>query len=409
MVDEAVLLTWVDGHSDEIQEFARDLIRCPSVNPPGGERAVAELVTSRLGALGIDDVRTLAAIEERPNLIARVRGQGAGPVLILSGHLDTKPPGDRTAWLTDPWDPAIDGDRMVGLGSGDMKAAVAGMVYAAAALKTAGGFGGELQLVFTADEEAGSVHGSRWLAAEGHLRADAAIIGEPSGITGEWEAIHLISRGAMLLKVKVTGTQMHSSVSDRFRPINATVKMARLIDRMDRELKGSLTYAGHPLGGLGPTVNVGVMASAGVYYGIYPGNAEFACDIRTLPGMTRAQVEADLRAFLARAMDEDPDLHAELVVEAWVEATEIEPDEPIVQALLAAAPRALGSTPRLDAFPGATDAPHFQLGAGIPTVAAFGPGILPRAHSPNEWLDRSGPWRAARVYALTAARFLALG
>lgn len=287
-----------------------------------------------------------------------------------------------------------------------MTAAVAGMVYASAALKAAGGFSGELQLVFTADEEAGSSRGSRWLAAEGHLRADAAMIGEPSGITEEWEAIHLISRGAMLLKIKVTGTQMHSSVSDRFRPINATVKMARLIDLMDRELKGSLTYAGRRLGRLGPTVNVGVMASAGVFYGIYPGNAEFACDIWALPRMTRAQVEADLRAFLAQAMDEDPDLHAELVVEVWVEATEIKPGEPIVQALLAAARGALGTTPRLDAFRGATDAPYFPLVAGIPTVAAFGPGILPRAHSPNEWLDRSGPWRAARVYALAAARFL---
>jgi acetylornithine deacetylase/succinyl-diaminopimelate desuccinylase-like protein len=65
--------------------------------------------------------------------------------------------------------------------------------------------------------------------------------------------------------------------------------------------------------------------------------------------------------------------------------------------------------PRLDAFPGATDAPHFQLVAGIPTVAAFGPGILPRAHSPNEWLDRSGPAKAARIYALAAARFLGAG
>jgi acetylornithine deacetylase len=406
MIDDAPLLAWLDARSDEILEFARDLIRCPSVNPPGDERAAAELVTARLRALGIDDVQTLAEVEDRPNLIARIPGRGEGPVLILCGHLDTKPPGDRTAWQGDPWDPRLDGDRLVGLGSGDMKAGVAGMVYAAAALRAIGSFGGELKLVFTADEEAGSVRGSRWLAAEGHLHADAAIIGEPSGITREWEAIHLISRGAILFKVRIAGTQMHSSVSDRFSPVNATVKMARLIDRMDRELKGSLTYAGHPLGGLGPTVNVGVMASAGVFYGIYPGNAEFACDIRTLPGMTREQVEADLRAFLARAMADDPELRAELVVDAWVEATEITPDEPIVQALLAAAPAALGSVPRLDAFPGATDAPHFQLVAGIPTVAAFGPGILPRAHSPNEWLDRSGPWRGSRVYALAAARFL---
>jgi acetylornithine deacetylase/succinyl-diaminopimelate desuccinylase-like protein len=195
-------------------------------------------------------------------------------------------------------------------------------------------------------------------------------------------------------------------VSDRFAPINATVKMAELIVRAQRELKGRLRYRGHPLGGLGPTVNVGVMASAGVFYGVYPGNAEFACDVRTLPGMTRDELVEDLERFLADAMADDPDLHAKLVFEVWVDATEITPDEPIVQAILAAAPDALGLVPRLDAFPGATDAPHFQVTAGIPTVAAFGPGILPRAHSPNEWLDADGPLKAARVYALTALRYL---
>jgi acetylornithine deacetylase/succinyl-diaminopimelate desuccinylase-like protein len=396
---------YLEDRQEVILEFARDLIRCPSVNPPGDERAVADLVVDRLRNLGVDDVRILSGNELRPNVIARVPGAGHGPSLILSGHLDTKPAGDIDSWQTDPWDPILDEDRLVGLGSGDMKAAIAGMVYAAGAIREAG-CAGDLLLVFTADEEAGSVWGSRWLAAEGHLRADAAIIGEPSGITSEWEAIDLVSRGAALFKIQIRGTQMHSSVSDRFQPVNATVKMARLIDRMDREMKGRLTYGGHPLGGLGPTVNVGVMASAGVYYGIYPGNAEFACDIRTLPGMTRAQVEADLREFLDDAMADDADLEAVLVMDAWVDATEIDPSQTVVEALLAGAEAALGSRPRLDAFPGATDAPHFQLVAGIPTVAAVGPGMLQRAHSPNEWLDRSGPYKAALVYGLAASRFL---
>ena len=245
---------YLDGRDGDVLELARDLIRTPSPNPPGDERAVADLVTERLRELGIDDITRVGANETRPNVLARVKGAAPGPTLILSGHLDTKPAGDMDAWETDPWDPVLrDGD-LIGLGSGDMKAAVAGMMYAAAALHHAqeadgagGGFAGELVLVFTADEEAGAQFGSKWLAENGHLAADAAIIGEPSGITSEWQSVHLVSRGAALFKVAITGTQMHSSISDRLPCVNATVKMARLIDRMDRELKSYLTYDAHPL------------------------------------------------------------------------------------------------------------------------------------------------------------------
>jgi acetylornithine deacetylase len=265
---------------------------------------------------------------------------------------------------------------------------------------------GELQLVLTADEEAGSTLGSRWLAESGRLQADACVVGEPCGIVREWEGIDLVSRGAALLRVRVHGTQMHSSISDRLPVVNATVMMARLVDRMHRGFKDALTYRGHPLGGLGPTVNVGVMAKAGIFYGVYPGEAEFACDVRTLPGMTREELEADLQRFLDTAMAEEPGLDAEYEIDVWHPATEIAPDEPIVQALQSAARDVLGDEPELGAFPGATDATHFQLTAGIPTVAAFGPGYISRAHSPNESLPVRAIGEAARMYALAARRFL---
>jgi acetylornithine deacetylase len=403
---ETDLVEFLDGHEGEVLELARELIATPSVNPPGDERAVAALVRSRLEALGIVEIDQPAAEETRPNLIARLRGREDGPTLILSGHLDTKPPGDLGLWETDPFDPVVRDGELYGLGSGDMKAAVAAMVYAAGALRAVGPPAGTLTLVLTADEEAGSQLGSRWLAQSGLLLGDAAVLGEPCGVTREWEAIDLVSRGAALFKVRVRGTQMHSSISDRLPAVNATVMMARLVDRMHRELKGALTYAGHPLGGLGPTVNVGVTAKAGIYYGVYPGEAEFACDIRTLPGMTREQVEADLRGFLARAMAEEPELDAELLFEVWHPATEISAEEPIVKALQSAAADVLGEQPELAAFPGATDATHFQLTAGIPTVAAFGPGFLSRAHSPNESLPAKSILEAAKLYALAARRYL---
>jgi acetylornithine deacetylase len=403
---DETILSFLDGRGEELLEFTRELIATPSVNPPGDERAAAALVSDRLRALGIAHIERVGAEESRPNLIVRVPGSAAGRTLILSGHLDTKPAGELELWETDPWDPVIRDGELFGLGSGDMKAAVAAMVYAAAALAGTGPPAGSLTLVLTADEEAGSLLGSKWLAGAGLLEGDAAVIGEPCGVVKEWEAIDLVSRGAALFKVRVHGTQMHSSISDRFPAVNATVMMARLVDRMHRDLKGALTYPGHPLGGLGPTVNVGVTAQAGIYYGVYPGQAEFGCDVRTLPGMTREQVEADLQAFLARAMAEEPGLDAELVFEVWHPATEIAPGEPIVKALQAAAEIVLGVQPELGAFPGATDATHFQLTAGIPTVAAFGPGYISRAHSPNESLPAESVLEAAKMYALAARRYL---
>ena len=400
------LLEILNSYENEVIEFTKELIATDSANPPGDERAVAQLVVDRLQNLGIDHVETIGPEDERPSVLARVLGKSPGKSLILSGHIDTKPAGDLEAWNTDPWDPVTVDGRLYGLGSGDMKAAVAAMTYAAAGLKQAGLAKGTLQLVFTADEEAGSIKGSKWLAEEELLTGDAAIIGEPSGIHQEWEALHLVSRGAALFKIVVRGTQMHSSITDQLPAVNASVKMAALMTRMDAHLKDVLTYSPHPLSPLGPTVSVGVMVQGGVFYGICPGLAEFACDIRTLPGMTREVMEADLNAFLNTAMEDDPELNATLVFETWVDATEITPEEPVVKALLAASEDVLGEAPRLEAFPGATDAPHLQITSGIPTVAAYGPGLLPLAHSPNEYLEVASVAKAMRIYALGAAHFL---
>ncbi len=400
------ILGFLERTEGDQLKFARELIATPSPNPPGDERAVVELIRQRLAGLGITDFRSLAAQPARPNLVARLPGRRPGRKLILSGHTDTKPPGDRSRWRTDPWDPIILEGRLYGLGSGDMKAALAAMIYAAAALARSGGWEGQLELVFTADEEGGSTLGSKWLADQGHLAADAAIIGEPCGIAREWESIGAICRGSALFDIEVVGTQMHSSISDRFDPVNATLEMAGLIGRMHRELLDHLTFTPHPPDGVVPTVNIGVMAEAGVYYGVYPGRARFSSDIRLVPGMTAESVTADLQRFLDRTMAANPRLEAELHMVGCSEATGIPFEHPAVVALQRAAGQVLGRQVEPAIFPGATDALSFQGIAGVPTVAAFGPGYLTRAHAPNEWLGAGGVNQAARIYALAALEYL---
>lgn len=398
-------LGFLDQRAGEILDFAKELIRTPSPNPPGDERAVVDVIAARLRALGIEGIEIHAAAPERPNMIVTVDGTTPGATLILSGHTDTKPAGDLAAWSTDPWEPVVAGEQLHGLGSGDMKVAIAAMVFAAAALAPLE-FPGRLTLVLTADEEAGSALGSRWLAEHGLIEGDAAIIGEPGGIEREWEAIHVVSRGVALFRVKVGGTQMHSSLSDRVACTNASVQMARLMQRFDEQLRGRIRFEPHRLCPTGPTVNVGVTVGGGVYFGVYPGSAEFGCDVRTLPGMTEEQLIEDVQDLLDEAMRDDPALRAELEWITMMPASEIAPDAPAVDALRSATREVIGRDLPLDAFPGATDAAYLQLVAGVPTVASVGPGLLPRAHSPNEHLDVSGALLAAKVFALASLRFL---
>ena len=151
------------------------------------------------------------------------------------------------------------------------------------------------------------------------------------------------------------------------------------------------------------------MAEAGVFYGVYPGNARFSSDIRLVPGMNRAGVTNDLQRFLDRAMTENPRLSARLTMVGFSEATEIPSDHPAVTSLQDASHHVLGRRVMPGLFPGATDALSFQGIAAIPTVAAFGPGYVPRAHAPNERLAADGVHKAAKIYALAALRYLSEG
>jgi acetylornithine deacetylase len=386
-------------------ELACELVAAATPNPPGDERAAADVVVAHLRRLGIDDVRVVGPSPERPNVLARVPGSGGGPTLILNGHLDTKPPGDLAAWETPPWEPVVRDGRLYGLGAADMKGAVAAMTYAAAEIAE-DEVAGDLVLVFTADEEAGADSGSRWLAAQGLLKADAAIIGEPSGITREWEALRLVSRGVLIFRIDVRGTQMHSSLTDELPSVNASTVMARLITRLADEAPGLLRYAPHALAPLGPTLNAALVAESGVGYGILSGAASFLSDIRLLPGMTQEGIVEDLELFMARVRADDPDLDATLTVEHWLPPCEIAPDHPVVVGLAAAAAEVLGAAPPFAAFPGGTDAPYLQLDAGILTVPSCGPGLLTAAHRPNEWISVQGILEATDLYTRTARRYL---
>ena len=408
-IDAGVAIdAFLEERRDDLTQLLIELVSIDSQIPPyADEQRIVAVLRDRMDSLGLGRGEVFASDPARPNLVTRIAGEGGGPALMLNGHLDTKPVGDAAAlWHSDPLVPEIRDGLLYGLGTSDMKGAVAAMVYAAAALKECAPLAGDLVLAFVADEEAGGSLGSRFLAPLLE-NVDACLVGEPSGWEHDWQGIHLVSRGVCCFRIRVHGTQMHSSLSDRMPSVNASRRMAELLVSLERELE--LEFTPHPLDGGSPTLNVGVLVSGGVYFGVVPGLAEFGCDLRTLPGMTEAGVRSAIDRWLDARRAALPDLDVEAIFEpalTWVPPAEISPDHPLVLATQTAAFAVLGEAPPLSVFPGGTDAPWFDA-AGIPTLPSFGPGLLTRCHGPNEFIDIESVHRAARMYARIAMRYCA--
>src|SRR5260370_32816963 len=130
------VLAAVDAAAGEIVDFACELVRLPTVNPPGEDYpACAELIGRRLAGCGFD-VQYFAA-EGRPehtarhprvNVVGHRGGRRERPLLHLNAHFDVVPPGD--SWTVDPFGGAVRDGRIWGRGSCDMKAGIAAAVYA---------------------------------------------------------------------------------------------------------------------------------------------------------------------------------------------------------------------------------------------------------------------------------------
>ena len=399
MNPEDKILEFLKAHEPRLLAFLCELVATPSPTPPGDERAVAERIKSELQNLGLGVPETIALKPERPNLLLRLNGAKTGRSLILNGHTDTKPAGDLTQWNTGPFNPVIRDGTLYGLGSTDMKGAVAAMVYATAALAAVKeSINGELQLLLSADEEGGSTFGVKYLASQGYLRADAALIGEPSGIRRELEYLDFDSRGILCVRIRVYGDQMHSSLSDEFDATNACLKAAELMLKFKTDFQRP-----------GATVNAGVTLQGGVYFGVVPGLAEFGCDIRVPVGSRESAMRGEIESWLANCINNDAKLRAEAIWQSppssWIDPVRFPSDHALALALKNACARVLSDPPKLGCFPGATDAPWFAA-AGVPAVPAFGPGLLPLAHSPNECVRVDSVYACARIYALSALEFL---
>jgi len=223
-------------------ELLQRLVRFRTVNPPGDERACQEHLAGILGDAGFE-VELLGRTEERPNLVARLRGAADGPRLVLLSHVDTvlAEPDD---WRLDPWSGDVVAGELWGRGSQDMKSQTAAEVMAAVSLAREGWrpARGELIVVATADEETGGTEGAVWLCSEhpDRVRCDY-VINEGAGtvIPFDGAAVYgvcVAEKGVFRFTITTRGAAGHASmpgVGD-----NALLKMAPLLQAMAERRPG---------------------------------------------------------------------------------------------------------------------------------------------------------------------------
>ena len=387
----------------DVLDLTRRLVAVDSQNPGAGEAKIADLVEHEVARPAGFSVTRVEATPGRPNLIVSVEN-GAGPHLALSGHLDTKPVGEaRAEWHTDPFELTVDDGIAYGLGSTDMKGAVSAML-AALQRHAADGPPGRVSLVLTADEEQGSDAGAKALAERGLPEADAIVIGEPSGIDDPWEMMALVSRGICCFEITVRTVQGHSGLSARLGR-NAVLVAADVLRALESFTPPIETPGAVPAE---PTVNPGMLISGGVAFGTSPGECTIGCEIRLVPGMDRAKVQAAVEQTVADAVRATARFDITYLDSSmgWMPAVELDPTSAVVAAAQAACRDVLGHDLPLRAYPGGTDATYFMGQAGIPTISSLGPGWLSVAHGANEKVAVADLRTAVDLYQQLMAEFL---
>jgi succinyl-diaminopimelate desuccinylase len=392
--------------AQQVVELTGRLIAAPSPNPPGDETAVADVLREALAEAGLPAARTIARDPARPNLISTIDFGPGGRHLVLCGHMDTKPVGD-AAWTVDPMRATVDGDRLYGLGSVDMKGALAAMLLAAARLAASPPAAGRLSLVFCADEEDGAAFGARHVAESGELDADGIVIGEAAGIEADFDRLHLASRGIARARVVARAAQGHSSLADELGGRNAGVDVARAVVALHNGAAPAAPAAPDGIAGWDVTLNAGLAYHGGIGWGVLPESIAADCEVRLLPGMDRDEVTATLNERLAAAAGDGARLDLEWSEPPtdWLEGTLVRSDDPLARAARTALARCLGGvTPPDSVFPGTTDS-TWLAADGTPTLPAVGPGLLRQAHAADEWVAVSALQRSLDLYTEIATEY----
>jgi acetylornithine deacetylase len=370
----------------EITRLLSDLVSLPSVNPMGRSLQGPEIYEHRVTAYLEELFRGLGVPFERQpvaplreNIIARYDSPGARRTIILEAHQDTVPVDNMTI---EPFTPKIEGDRLYGRGSCDIKGGMAAMLAAFARLVREKPKGAANVLMACSVDEEYTTLGVRRMAQS--IKADMAVVAEPTQLN----IVHA-HKGICRWFLTVLGRSCHSSVPEKGE--NAIYRMARVVSSIEKFAAKLRNSRSDPLLGP-PTMSVGRI-EGGTSVNTVPDRCRIEIDRRIIPGENPKDAPEELIAFLRGEGGIDFPFEC---AEPWSSKEALSPkgaDELITR--LGAAVDSVKGSHRLTAVPYGTDAPALAE-AGIPTVV-FGPDDIAKAHTCDEWVSLAEVEQASEI------------
>jgi len=416
------LRTSIEARREELIDLTRELIRFPTVNPPGeAYRPCAEFIGGRLARRGfaIDYVRaegTAGDSERWPrlNVIARRASGLPGPCVHFNGHIDVVQTG--AGWTVDPFAGTVREGKLFGRGACDMKGGLAAAIVAVETLVDSGvRLPGTLEISGTVDEESGGYGGVHYLAERGFFsppRVDHVIIPEPLNV----DRVCIGHRGVWWAEIETHGRIAHGSMP--FLGDCAVRHMNAVLDRFESQLQPKLAARKTdmpvvPSGARHSTLNInsihgglaelhdGALPSACV-----PDSCRVVIDRRWLIEEDLAGVKGEVRDLLEQLVKERAGFSYSLRDLFDVKPVMSDRNGPVARAAAAAIRRIMGRDPEFICSPGTYDQKHIDRVGKLHDCIAYGPGILDVAHQPDEYVLIDDLVAAAQVMTLAAASLL---
>jgi succinyl-diaminopimelate desuccinylase len=416
-MSDAAILAQVDARRQDLIGLTQDLVRIPTLNPPGQcYRDICDYLAARLEPQGweIDYVRAIGTpgdsdLYPRWNLVARHAG-GPGPCVHFNSHHDVVETGH--GWTVDPFGAVLEGDRIYGRGTCDMKGGMAASIIAAEAFLAANpAFRGSVEISATADEESGGFGGVAYLAECGYFspgRVDHVIIPEPL----HKDRICLGHRGVWWAEVETHGRIAHGSMP--FLGDSAIRHMGAVLREIEDKLYPLLASRTTAM----PVVPEGARQSTLNINSVHGGEPEpepgsgrlpvpcvadrcrIVLDRRFLIEETLPEVKAEVTRLLDGLTEARPGFRYGLRDLFEVQPTMADRDAPIVTTTAGAIERVLARAPDYVVSPGTYDQKHIDRIGRLKNCIAYGPGLLHLAHQPDEWIGVQDMVDSAKVMAL---------
>ena len=211
-------------------KLTQALVKCQSITPK--DDGALLVVQDLLSSMGFNCSPLLFSGNgsyEVKNLFATIGSDG--PHLAFAGHTDVVPPGNESSWKHPPFSAIIEGDKLYGRGTEDMKSNIACFISATEKFlkKNGKNFGGKISFIITGDEEGEAINGTpqimEWTKKQ-NIKIDHCLVGEPTSNAKIGDKVKIGRRGSVNFFLTVKGVQGHTANGHRAQnPVHCLTKL----------------------------------------------------------------------------------------------------------------------------------------------------------------------------------------